>query len=254
MRTHFSLLLLLIPWLIISCTGSKNSMEFKSDEQFRKSKVSVEEVLEQLPDYRETLTSAKGKGRAIVSEPGSSDRFTMDFESDREKSLLVVKNRLGIEGGSMLVDQDSILMYFKVDKIAQQVSVNDGRLTSLNELASVNLLDLLSFSLRKESVLEVYESEENYLLRLSTNGGATISKKDGLIIRIQQPYSAGMPYSEIQYENYGQLDGYTLPRKITILSNDGVSKVLFQVRSLELNPENLNLTIDIPSNIIIERL
>ena len=252
MPTRLSLILIALTVTFVSCTGSKSLTE--ADISYTKSNVSVDSVLSMLPDYRESLTSAKGKGRAIVSEPGSSDRFSIDFESDRDKSLLVVKNRLGIEGGSMLVDQDSILIYFKVDKIAQKVSVNDGRLTSLNELASVNMLDLLSFSLTEKSVREVYESEENYLLRLNTNGGATISKKEGVISSIKQPPSAGLPYSEIYYESYGELEGYILPRKITIFSNDGASKVLFQLRSLEVNTDELSLTIDIPSNIIIDRL
>ena len=246
------LFLIIASLLLVSCAGSNTLTE--TDVVYKKSSTTVAEVLASLPNYSESLTSAKGKGRAIVSETGKSDRFSIDFESDREVSLLSIKNRLGIEGGAMLVAQDSILMYFKVDKIAQKVSVNDGRLTSINELASINFLDLLSVSLTQEMVKEVYEAADSYLLRLTTNGGATVSKNESVITSIKQPYNAGLPYSHIIYESYGELEGYILPRKITIFSNDGASKVLFQLRSLEVNPSKLDLTIDIPSNIPIERL
>ncbi len=218
------------------------------------SEKTVEEILDQLPDYTNQITSITGKGRAIVSEPGNSERVTIDFSADTSLSLLTVKNRIGIEGGAMLVDQDSILIYYKLDKIAQKVSITDGRLTSLNELASINLIDLLHFHLEEEAVVEVYESEETFLLRLTTDGGATVDKAEHLIREVRQPYGTGLPYSKLTYENYGELNGYTLPRKITILSADGNSKVVFQIRSLQINPENVDLQLDIPANIIIDRL
>jgi hypothetical protein len=215
---------------------------------------SITEVLEKTPDYSGQITSITGKGRAIVSEPGNSERATIDFSADTLLSLLTIKNRIGIEGGAMLVDQDSILIYYKLDNLAQKVAISDGRLTSLNELASINLIDLLHFKLTEESVVEVYESDETYLLRLATDGGVIVDRDEHLIREVRQPYGTGLPYSKLIYENYGTLNGYTLPRKITILSADGNSKVVFQIRSLQLNPESLNLQLDIPSNIIIDRL
>jgi len=239
--------------LSIAC---KTSMEVTDQPNidYKPSDTSIAEILDQIPDYSESLWAVEGKGRAIVSEPGNSERFNIDFASDTALSLLKIKNRLGIEGGAMLVDPDSILMYFKVDKIAQKVSINDGRLTSLNELASINLIDLLHFNLSVNSVLEAYESDDHYLLRLTSDGGASIGKKSMLIEEVRQPFSAGLAYSKIIYENYGELDGYTLPRKITIFSNDGASKVVFQIRSLNLNPLSPDLMLNIPSNIIIDRL
>ncbi len=248
------------PFLLIALIAilgaCKSSSEFISSEpaNYRPSGTPIAELLEQIPNYSESLLSVEGRGRAIVSEPGNSERFNINYASDKELSLLKIKNRLGIEGGAMLIDADSILMYFKVDKIAQKVSINDGRLTSLNELASINLIDLLHFTLSEQSVLEVYESDENYLLRLATDGGAVVSKKNMLISEVRQPYTAGLPYSKIIYENYGELENYKLPRKITIFSADGQSKVVFQVRSLNLNPSSPDLALKIPDNIIIERL
>ena len=239
--------------LTFACKGTKEAVD-PSPTDYIKSEVPISEIIEPIPNYNGLINSIEGRGRAIVSEPGNSERFNIDFASDTTLSLLTIKNRLGIEGGAMLVDPDSILMYFKVDKIAQKVSISDGRLTSLNELASINLIDLLHFKITETNVLEAYEAEDHYLLRLATNGGAKIGKGSNLVEEVQQPYSAGLPYSQIIYENYGELNGYRLPRKITIFSADGESKVVFQIRSLNLNPSSPDLTLDIPSDIIIDRL
>ncbi len=239
--------------IFISCKSTAPAINTDVNN-YSLSNDSISEVLEKTPDYSGHINSITGKGRAIVSEPGNSERATIDFSADTLLSLLTIKNRIGIEGGAMLVDQDSILIYYKLDNIAQKVAISDGRLTSLNELASINLIDLLHFRLTEESVIEVYESDETYLLRLATDGGVIVDRDEHLIREVRQPYGAGLPYSKLIYENYGDLNGYTLPRKITILSADGNSKVVFQIRSLQLNPESVNLQLDIPSNIIIDRL
>lgn len=235
----------------ISCSSANRLI---IDPNYSPSIVSIEQVLATIPDYSLSLVSAKGNGRAIISETGNSDRVTIDFETNSELSLINFKNRIGIQGGAMLVDQDSITMYYKIDKIAQKVALSDGRLTSLNELASVNLLDLLNFKIGNEQISNVFESETHYMLVFKNRGSAIVDIKTGLIDQVLQPPSTRLPYSSITYENYSVLEDYTLPRKITIFSADANSKVILQIRELEINPSSLNLTIDIPSNITIQRI
>ncbi|MEQ9309397.1 MAG: DUF4292 domain-containing protein [Balneolaceae bacterium] len=215
------------------------------------------EIIDALPNYTNKLHAVSGKGRAIVSETGNSDRVTIEFETDSVLSLLTIKNRIGIVGGVMLVDEDSILIYNKIDNVAQKMSSSNGRRTSLNELASINLLDLLNYKIEIDDVFRMERhsgSELKTFIIFKTGGYALISEKNGEIEYIEQPRSTGLPYSAIRYENYGQIDGFTLPRKITILSADEASKVVFQIRSLTVNPVTLQLSLQIPDDIQIQRI
>jgi hypothetical protein len=221
---------------------------------FSRADISKEEVISAIPDYGTQLKSVKGKGRALVSEPGNSDRVNIDFQANKELSLLVIQNRIGIEGGQMLVDQDSILIYNKLDKIAQKVSIYDGRMTSLNELASINILDLINYKVDEEQVYSVWEDNNLYQLRLKNGADVFISKENGWVQQVEQNQNVRAPYSKIIYEGYGELDGFTLPRKITIFSADRDSRVIFLVRSMEVNPTKIELEIDIPNDIIIQRI
>ena len=242
--------LFLLALLLVSCRSSRPFV----DANYSPSTIPPDSIVLHLPNYEDEIFSAKGKGRAIVSEPGNSDRLTIEFETDTSLSLLTIKNRIGIEGGKMLVDEDSITIYSKIDKLAQKMSVDDGQLTSLNELASVNLLNVLNFKILPNQVAKVFASETHYMLVLTNGGTAQVDIKEQVITRITQPQESDSPYSSIEYESYGKIDGYTLPRKITILSADGASKVLFQIRSLDINPRSVNLSIDIPKEIIVQRL
>lgn len=250
-NTSLKYLLVGALFLIISCTSSK---KLATNEELYRVTIPLSEVIAKIPNYSGDLVAAKGKGRAIVSEPGNSDRITIDFATDTLLSLLSFKNRIGIDGGSMLADADSILIYNKIDKYAEKVSIQNGRMTNLNELASVNLLDLMNFKIEVEDVERILQSDTEYVLGFYNKGIARINKKDGTVRYVEQSRSSGLPYSSLTYESYGTIDGYTLPRKITILSADRKSQVVFQIRLLEVNPEKLNLEIDIPNDIVIERL
>ncbi len=237
--------------IFIGCSSASRLSTNQDFEPVAKS--SYDSIMTQIPNYTESLMSVKGKGRAIVSEPGNNDRITVDFNANRELSLLDIKNRIGIEGGSMLVDSDSLLLYNKVDKYAQKVSITDRRATSLNELASLNFIYLMNFTVQPIEMSSIYQTDDSYIIALTNGGRVYSSKKDGTIQRVEQSPISGLPYSTLIYDSYGEIDGFKLPRKITILSADKSSQVVFQIRSLEINPSNLNLTLDIPSDIKIQR-
>lgn len=251
MKFHFSLLTSLAIAVILSACSTTKEL---SSDGFGSSDASAEELIANLPNYEGQLTSLSGKGRALVSEPGNSDRVTIEFEADRLLSLLIIKNRVGIEGGQMLVDRDSILIYNKIDRVAQKISIYDGRLTSLNELASINLLDLINFKVDSNAIEEMMENEDAYRILLKSGTRVTLNKSNGLIRKVEQLNTGSAPYSELIYEGYSKIGNYTLPQKITIFSTDRKSKVAFLVRSLDINPERLTLHIDIPADIEIKRL
>lgn len=245
-------LLIFISMALISCSSSIPVLE--APDNFSPSDADPVEILSTIPDYSDTFYSTKGRGRAFVSEPGNSDRFSIEFEGDTTLSLMTVTNRIGIEGGYFLVDRDSILIYNKVDKIAQKISITDSRLTSLNELASINFMDLLNYKVVPERIVAVLESDDEYLFLFSNDGSIRVSKANGVVLAVEEPLYSRFPYSKIIYEDHAVIDGYILPRKITIFSNDGDSKALLQIRSLTINPDKLSLVLDIPDDVYIERL
>ncbi|SMO57323.1 DUF4292 domain-containing protein [Gracilimonas mengyeensis] len=251
-RSFTSLFFPLIP-LVLFFTACSTSRSV-SKENYSKSSLSIGEVVNRIPDYSESLNTLEGKGRALVSEPGNSDRVTIEFQADTALSLLTIQNRIGIEGGKMLVDQDSILIYNRLDDYAQKLSIYDGRMTSLNELASINILDLINFKVGKEQVQAVFENNNFLQLRLKNGARVYLSKEGGQVRQVEQPPRSAAPYSRLEYESYGELNGFILPRKITIFSSDGDSRVVFLIRSLDVNPKLPELTIDIPKNVEIERL
>lgn len=251
LNRYFSIAILIAIFILASCTPSKTVL--KKDEVLLPVTEPTKDIVAKIPNYSNQINAVKGKARAIISEPGNSDRVTLNFETDASLSLLTIKNRVGIEGGKLLVDRDSILIYDKTENVAQKISIQDGHLTNLNELASVNLLDLLNFKIILADVKSIFQTQNEFVLRLNNKGTARINKKDWTINSIVQAWDSGLPFSKIEYDSYAEVEGYKLPRKITILSRDGASRITLQILGLDINPSTLNLELKIPNNIRIER-
>jgi hypothetical protein len=202
-----------------------------------------------MPNYSDTLRTLKGSGRAIVSEPGNTERVIVNFVSNREKSLVKVKNSLGIEGGEMLTDGDSLLIYNKIDKVARRVAVAEGNLSRIDNLASLNILKLVNFAVAPSEVKAVLESPDLYQLLLKSGARLFVDKGTFTVQEVQQPASSKLPYSKITYDAYGEIDGFRLPRRITIFSSDAKSRMALSIQSLDVNSAIEEPAIQLPDNI-----
>lgn len=232
---------------LAACSSSEKLV----NDGFTGSSTNANEILSSIPDYSTDLQSLKGKGRAIVSEPGNTERVTVLFSSNRNKSLVTVRNGIGIEGGQMLTDGDTLLIYNKIDKYARKIPIRGGSLSRINRLASLNILDMINYSIANQEVKAVLENESLYQLQLSDGISVYVDKKSSLIQQVVQPKNSELPYSKIMYDAYASIEGFTLPRRISIFGSEGESKVALQLTDLELNPTLDSLTINLPDDIRI---
>ncbi|MCC5941299.1 MAG: DUF4292 domain-containing protein [Balneolaceae bacterium] len=223
-------------------------------EDLERADLSAEELVAMVPNYSETLLTISGSGRAIVSEPGNSERVTLQFQSSRDESLITVRNSVGIEGGQIYVDADSLLIYNRLDRIAEKVPLRDGRLSSVGSIASINILDLINFTFEAEDIEEIYDDRDTFVALLTNRSILNISKADGTILEVvHATENIGAPYSRIEYEGYGTIDGFRLPRRMTIYSRDGESRAALLVQRLDVNAELPELSIVLPDDVPIYR-
>lgn len=232
---------------IMACSGPK---ELTTDEPkgFEPSSVQASEILPSIPDYSSDLQTISGKGRAIVSEPGNTERVTVLFSSNRSKSLVTVRNSIGVEGGKMLTDGDTLLVYNKLDNFARKIPVRGGDLDRINRIASLNILDMINYTIAKSNVESVLENEDLYQLQLSTGTKIYVDKDSYLIRQVIQPPGSKLPYSKITYDGYATVERFKLPRRISIFGVEQKSKLALQLTNLELNPRLDSLMIDIPKD------
>lgn len=238
---------LLLTLVAMACTSTK--VIEKGD--FSPSDAEAGYIVSQLPDYSSTLHTLKGKGKALVSEPGNTERVTVYFASTRDKSRVTVKSGIGIEGGQLLTDGDSLLIYNKIDKFARKVAIKEGNLTRIDNLASLNILEMLTFTVVAKQVEQVLENPKFYLLLLQSGAKIYVNKDTYRVKEVMQPRASALPYSKIEYDAYSKIEKFMLPRRITIFSSDEKSRINLLIQSLQINPKLEELTIGLPENITI---
>jgi hypothetical protein len=238
-------LLAVLSILVYSCSASKKL----TDQSYQPAGIDAESVVSKIPDYRNELYSMKGTGRAIVSEPGNTERVTLLFSSNRQKSLVTIRNGIGIEGGQLLTNGDTLLIYNKIDKYARKIPIRGGNLDRINRLAALNILDIVSYSVSIDEIQTILENKQTYKLVLASGTEVYVDKQSHLVQKVVQPEESSLPYSKVTYGAYGSLNGFTLPRRITIFGAEEKSKIALQLTALELNPDLNTLIINLPNDI-----
>jgi len=248
--SSFSLLFTII-FFVCGCSSTRPADDI---ENMDLAAITTDSLVSLIPDYSERLHTLTGRGRALVSEPGNSDRVTVQFSSNREKSLLTIRASVGIEGGKILIDSDSVLIYNKVDKYAQKVSPEQSKISSVGSIASLNMLDLFNFQIEPATIDRIFEEDDNFIVLLRDKAVVRVHKSSGLIERVDRTLSdLPITYQSIEYEGHAAINGFQLPRKITIFSGDGESRAVFLVQDLHVNGKLPELTIELPEDIPIYR-
>lgn len=245
-------LLAIFTLLLFSACSSTEVFTGIEDLEF--ADITAEELTALIPDYSDELITITGSGRAIVSEPGNSDRVTIRFQANRNEGLINVRNSAGIEGGQIYVDKDSLTIYNRIDKIAEKVSIHQGNLTSVGSLASVNLIELFNYTFDTNEIDRIYDDGDQFVVLLTNQALVRVIKRSGFIHSVVHATNGqSAPYSRIDYDGYAQINSFQLPRRITIYSIDGDSRAALLVQQLELNGELPELGIDLPDDVILQR-
>ncbi len=224
------------------------------DMAFVPSETGRDVFFEQFAAHNIIPQAMSGRASVQVSEPGHTERVNVRFRSDRQRSLLLISNNLGIEGGRIYSDPDSVIVYNRLEETAHKMSHDDAAWFYLNGIGAMNLIRMLYPLTGPEQIEAIFESDEYYLVETGIGERHLVSRDRFVLRRTERTTALPEAYSTFQFDNHGDLDGYQLPRRIQILSYDGKSNIFLVIRALEMNPSELEFDPGIPDAIDIIRL
>ncbi|HAC14595.1 MAG TPA: hypothetical protein DCE78_01435 [Bacteroidetes bacterium] len=233
-----------------ACTSPKNIV---LNGEFIPSDRNPADVLRELRGLETPIEGISGRARAQYSGPGSSERSGVIFTSDRDRTLMVFRNNLGIEGGSLLVEPDSVTFYNRIDQFAQRVSNADHDVLFENGFYAVNLLQILNPDLQKRTPRRVFESETAWRITFDDQVSMVFDKETGDLLQYDLYILNNFAFSTYLFGNHMEVAGYRLPRNIQITTKDKRSNIYLSVQSIDVNPAFLDMTLNIPSHVRIER-
>lgn len=243
--------LLLFAITLNSCAPSSMVLY---DEEYSVTELDASELMTQMPNYDPPLQAVDGSARAQVSRPGESERATVYFTSNRDVSLLRIRNQLGIEGGRVLSEGDSVTLYNRVDEYVQRFSKDDAAHYYLSGITAMNLVEVMNPDIQGYVAEQVLMGDENYLIVMDDGTRFYLNRNSLNIARIEYPSHSPGVFSTFIFQDHIMIEGYRLPARIQILSSDEKSNIFLLIRSLDVNPPNLDFDLDIPEEMQIERI
>jgi hypothetical protein len=102
-------------------------------------------------------------------------------------------------------------------------------------------------------VESVYEDADTFVLLLRDDSFVRIRKESYLVQEVVRRRAEGASIGRIEYDGFADLEGFMMPRRITVYSSDGTSRAVLIVQSLEINTELPDLALTIPEDIPIYR-
>lgn len=195
-----------------------------------------------------------GRATVQVSEPGQSERVSVQFRSDHSQSLLLVSNNLGMEGGRIHSDPDSVTVYNRIEKVAHRMSRDDAARFYLNGIGAMNLIRILYPFNGPSEIAGIYENDDYFLVETIPGERHLLSRDSMLLRRTERRNVSPEAYHTFEFTNHAEREGYRLPRRIRIVSYDGKSHIFLVIRSLQTDPADLDFDPGIPDNIEFIRI
>lgn len=246
--------LLLCSVLLIFASCSPRPVTIDTPEGFEPSARNPAEILEKMTHRaEEPMLGLRGRARAQLSSPGNSERSSIQFASDRKRTLITFRNNLGIEGGRLLVEPDSVTLYNRVDQFVRKVSVKDRETLLDHGFYAVNILSVLEPDFSALTPRRVHESATAWQITFSDNTRMVFDKETRNLIQIEYYETNPAAFSSYLFSGHTRVSGKSVPSNIQILSRDRKSSIFLSIQSVEVNPSGLRLDLEIPPNIPIRR-
>ncbi|MDI6401884.1 DUF4292 domain-containing protein [Balneolaceae bacterium ANBcel3] len=246
--------LLLTPFILlfVSCSAPR-SIQFE-EESLVPADIDAEVFFDKYAEKSRAVDGVSGRANAQVNEPGVSERATISFQSSRSHSVLSIRNNLGMEGGRIYSNPDSVIIYNRIEKTAHKMSQEEASSHFLNGITAMNILAILHPIEHASDINAIYSNDFYYLVE-TKNGFRHLIEKEGLVLRRSERTSdTAHAYSTFIFESFATVDGIQLPRRIQILSSDEKSNIFLFIRAFEINPSAMNFEPDIPEDTEIIRI
>ncbi|MCH8568097.1 MAG: DUF4292 domain-containing protein [Balneolales bacterium] len=239
--------------LIITASCSRTTVLTETGD-FRASELTPAEIMPLLQPGSIEVNAVEGRASARISGPGVSEQATLLFTSDRNQSLIVLRNNLGMEGGRIYSDGDSVTVLDRIEKTAYRMAREDSGYYLLSGFTAFNVIEFIIPRFDESDVKEILENDDIWRLKLKDRTQLDFKKQNGSLLRLTKFSLDPAAYSEFIFTNHAGIRGVQLPRRIQMLSTDQNSTIFLIIQALEINPSPLNFDINIPSDIPLIRI
>lgn len=243
----WSLVVLFISLSLTSCVSTEKMGSELSAGDFPNHSLAF--ILDQLPDYPESLNRVKLEAMVAVSSPEMEGQFTALVEVQRRDTLFArIKFPLGIEGARVMVTQDSA---FTFDRLANVVY--RGRSDQMREIIPGSLigLDMVDqafgfYQPNREQTWILKSDQTRYYLQTPDESiRYTIDPNLWRIEQIQLKDDSGTVFEQRWFLDFREMEGVLLPSRMVLTQSALDTRLSLALRSVSKNPGPFHFDLDV---------
>lgn len=200
----------------------------------------------------DTLRSFRANARVTVRSPDQNRSFNANVQQKRADSLFMRFSKFGVEGARLLVTPDSVFFFD-----SRQGTLQVGPVQEVQEILPVpvtsdqvfaNMLGLLVPDPSVNWTVEA-DSSQYYLTDPSERRRLTIDPTNWRVVRYARESADGTLIEERLFSNFEPTQGHAIPRRIIFRRPDDKVMAMIDYRDIQLNPNTLSLSLDVPPDI-----
>ena len=248
---HLFLLTIGTALLITSCSGAASTATTPGlPEEFPNH--SPDQIRGQILASTDTLQSYSAKARVTVQTPDQNRTFNAVVRHRRADSLFMRFSLFGIEGGRLLLTQDSVFFYDSRKAVLRVGPIQDVQQIFPAPVSSEdffqNMLGLVApnsstdWSVEADSTL-YYFSSSNDQTRY------TVDPTRWRVVRYEERSQNGTVVQKRLFSSFRPVEGVVLPSHIIFQRPTSNLRAMVRYQQMNLNPSNLSFALNVPSQV-----
>lgn len=205
---------------------------------------SVQEIEDLIRRSTDTLESFRARASLTVNSPERSGRYSAEIRERRGDSLYIsISPGLGIEAARILVTEDSIFVYDRLQNTVLFGSAEEG--------SSVLPIPLEGEALFRNVTGQVVpridadwtvssDATRYYLSNPSRTEAYAVDPSLWRVVRYTRQTEDGQLLEERRFEDFVNVDGHHLPRRLVFRQPLDDASVILTYREIEANPSALS--------------
>lgn len=248
-RTALGLTLFVV-LLLSGCAGSGSTTAPGLPDAFPNH--SSDQIRTQIVGASDTVRSYSAKARVNVQTPQQNQSFNAVVRHRRADSLFMRFSLFGIEGGRLLLTQDSVFFYDTRNTVLRVGPVEAVQQLFPAPVSSEqffdNMMGVIAPAARSNWSIQS-DSTLYYLSDPADRQRYTVDPMRWRVVRYEKRSDTGTVLQKRLFSNFRSVDGLVLPGRLMFQHPPDDLRAVVTYKEMDLNPSDLSFRLNVPEQV-----
>jgi outer membrane lipoprotein-sorting protein len=236
--------------LLSGCAGSSSTTAPGLPDAFPNH--SADQIRTQIVGASDTVRSYSAKARVNVQTPRQNQSFNAVVRHQRADSLFMRFSLFGVEGGRLLLTQDSVFFYDTRNAVLRKGPVEAVQQLFPAPVSSAQFFDNMIGVIAPAARPDWSIQSDSTLYYLSDPGDRkryTVDPIRWRVVRYEKRSDTGTVLQKRLFSDFRSVDGLVLPGRLMFQQPADDLRAVVTYKEMTLNPSDLSFRLNVPDQV-----